>query len=63
MMPNWSRLENSVILLGATILYAVMAESLINTVEVILNSVEMKEEFLGIKLFPLAPESVALGAP
>ena len=56
------RLGNSVILLGATILYAVIAESLINTVEVILDSVEMKEEFLGIKLFPLVPESAALGA-
>jgi len=37
MTPNWSRLENSVILLGATILYAVLAESLINTVEVVLS--------------------------
>jgi Ca2+/H+ antiporter len=37
MTPNWSRLENSVILLGATILYAVMAESLINTAEVVLS--------------------------
>jgi hypothetical protein len=49
MTPNWSRLENSVIELGATILYAAIAESLINTVEVVLDSVEMKEEFLGIK--------------
>jgi len=37
MTQNRSRLENSVILLGATILYAVMAESLINTVEVVLS--------------------------
>jgi len=49
MTPNWSRLENSVIEPGATILYTTIAESLINTVEAVLDSVEMKEEFLGIK--------------
>lgn len=47
-------------LLGATILYAAMAESFINTIEVVLDSAEMKEEFLGIKLF-LVLESAALG--
>ena len=44
MMPNWSGFENSVIELGAAILYAAVAESLINTVEVVLDGVEMKEE-------------------
>jgi hypothetical protein len=60
MTPNWSKLENSVMLLGATILYAAMAESFINTIEVVLDSVEMKEEFLGIKLF-LVLESATWG--
>ena len=54
-------MKNSVVLLGATILYAAMAESFINTIEVVLGSVEMREEFLGTKLF-LVLEGAALEA-
>ncbi|KAL9046703.1 MAG: hypothetical protein Q9214_000525 [Letrouitia sp. 1 TL-2023] len=55
--PNWSRLKSSVILLGATILYAVIAEILVNTVDVVLESVDVDEKFLGITLFALVPNT------
>ncbi|KAL9604352.1 MAG: hypothetical protein Q9219_000540 [cf. Caloplaca sp. 3 TL-2023] len=55
--PNWSRLKSSIILLGATVLYAVIAEILVNTVDVVLESVEIDEKFLGITLFALVPNT------
>ena len=55
--PNWSRTKSSVILLGATILYAVIAEILVNTVDVVLESVDIDEKFLGITLFALVPNT------
>ncbi|KAL9615268.1 MAG: hypothetical protein Q9167_000239 [Letrouitia subvulpina] len=55
--PNWSRLKSSVILLSATVLYAVIAEILVNTVDVVLESVDVDEKFLGITLFALVPNT------
>ncbi len=55
--PNWSRLKSSIILLGATVLYAVIAEILVNTVDVVLENVEIDEKFLGITLFALVPNT------
>ncbi|KAK9373417.1 Sodium/calcium exchanger protein-domain-containing protein [Lipomyces chichibuensis] len=55
--PNWSRLKSTIILLGATILYAVIAEILVDTVDVVLDSVAIDEKFLGITLFALVPNT------
>ncbi|KAI9741658.1 MAG: hypothetical protein M1834_000042 [Cirrosporium novae-zelandiae] len=55
--PNWSRTKSSVILLGATILYAIIAEVLVNTVDTVLESVDIDEKFLGITLFALVPNT------
>lgn len=55
--PNWSRMKSSVILLGATVLYAIIAEILVNTVDVVLESVDIDEKFLGITLFALVPNT------
>ncbi|GKZ33860.1 hypothetical protein AbraIFM66950_003945 [Aspergillus brasiliensis] len=55
--PNWSKTRSSIILLGATILYAVIAEILVNTVDVVLESVDIDEKFLGITLFALVPNT------
>ncbi|OQE13917.1 hypothetical protein PENFLA_c042G02094 [Penicillium flavigenum] len=55
--PNWSKVKSSVILLGATVLYAVIAEILVNTVDVVLESVDVDEKFLGITLFALVPNT------
>ena len=55
--PNWSKRKSAIILLGATILYAIIAEILVNTVDVVLESVEIDEKFLGITLFALVPNT------
>ncbi|KAL3460564.1 hypothetical protein BJX64DRAFT_262998 [Aspergillus heterothallicus] len=55
--PNWSRTRSSIILLVATIFYAVIAEILVNTVDVVLESVDIDEKFLGITLFALVPNT------
>ncbi|KAL2807622.1 Sodium/calcium exchanger protein-domain-containing protein [Aspergillus granulosus] len=55
--PNWSRTRSSIILLVATVFYAVIAEVLVNTVDVVLESVDIDEKFLGITLFALVPNT------
>lgn len=55
--PNWSKRKSSIILLGATILYAIIAEILVNTVDVVLASIDVDEKFLGITLFALVPNT------
>lgn len=55
--PNWSRTKSSVILLGATVLYAIIAEILVNTVDVVLENVDVEEKFLGMTLFALVPNT------
>ncbi|KAL2116246.1 hypothetical protein VTJ04DRAFT_8413 [Mycothermus thermophilus] len=55
--PNWSRLKSSIILMGATLLYAVIAEILVDTVDVVLERFDIDEKFLGITLFALVPNT------
>ena len=55
--PNWSRIKSSVILLGATLLYAIIAEILVDTVDVVLESFSIDQKFLGITLFALVPNT------
>ncbi|KAK2760346.1 hypothetical protein FQN54_002415 [Arachnomyces sp. PD_36] len=55
--PNWSKVKSSVILLTATVAYAVIAEMLVNTVDVVLDSVDIDEKFLGMTLFALVPNT------
>ena len=55
--PNWGRIKSAVILLGATLLYAIIAEILVDTVDVVLQSVDIDEKFLGITLFALVPNT------
>lgn len=55
--PNWSRLKSAVILCGATVLYAMIAEILVNTVDVVLGEGAVDEKFLGITLFALVPNT------
>lgn len=55
--PNWSRAKSSIILCAATVAYALVAEVLVNTVDVVLESVDVDEKFLGITLFALVPNT------
>jgi Ca2+:H+ antiporter len=55
--PNWSKTKSFVILLTATVAYAVIAEILVNTVDAVLENVAIDEKFLGITLFALVPNT------
>lgn len=55
--PNWSKAKSSIILLGATVLYAIIAEILVDTVDVVLENIDIDEKFLGITLFALVPNT------
>jgi Ca2+:H+ antiporter len=55
--PNWSKMKSFVILLTATVAYAIIAEILVNTVDVVLENVAIDQKFLGITLFALVPNT------
>lgn len=56
--PNWSRTKSAIILMVATVAYAIIAEILVDTVDVVLSSVPgIPEKFLGITLFSLVPNT------
>ncbi|KAF2115694.1 Sodium/calcium exchanger protein-domain-containing protein [Lophiotrema nucula] len=55
--PNWSRTKSAVVLLTATVAYAIIAEILVNTVDVVLQGSKIDEKFLGITLFALVPNT------
>lgn len=55
--PNWSRTKSVVVLLTATVLYAIIAEILVDTVDVVLTNVQIEEKFLGFTLFALVPNT------
>ncbi|KAI0125918.1 Sodium/calcium exchanger protein-domain-containing protein [Xylariales sp. AK1849] len=55
--PNWSRKKSAIILMGATVLYAIVAEILVDTVDVVLQNFAIDEKFLGITLFALVPNT------
>jgi Ca2+:H+ antiporter len=55
--PNWSRSKSAIILMTATLAYAVIAEILVNTVDSVLLNIDIDEKFLGITLFALVPNT------
>ncbi|PNS15756.1 Low affinity vacuolar monovalent cation/H(+) antiporter [Sphaceloma murrayae] len=55
--PNWSRAKSIIILLSATVAYAVIAEILVDTVDSVLDNVDIDEKFVGITLFALVPNT------
>ncbi|KAF3910391.1 hypothetical protein ABW20_dc0102511 [Dactylellina cionopaga] len=55
--PNWSRTKSLVILCGATVFYAAVAEILVSTVDVVLENSSIDEKLLGITLFALVPNT------
>ncbi|ODV57848.1 calcium/hydrogen antiporter ASCRUDRAFT_40283 [Ascoidea rubescens DSM 1968] len=55
--PNWSRSKSSIILLGATVLYAIIAEILVDCVDVVLQEFPINPKFLGLTVFALVPNT------
>ncbi|KAI0269850.1 hypothetical protein BC834DRAFT_863602 [Gloeopeniophorella convolvens] len=55
--PSWSRMTSASVLLACTALYAIIAELLVEVVDVVLNGSGIDEKFLGITLFALVPNT------
>lgn len=55
--PNWSRSKSTIILLGATLLYAIIAEILVDTVDDVLSDFPINPKFLGLTVFALVPNT------
>lgn len=55
--PSWSRTVSASVLLSCTFLYAMIAEILVDVVDVVLNGSGIDEKFLGVTLFALVPNT------
>ncbi|KAM5534960.1 hypothetical protein V8D89_011333 [Ganoderma adspersum] len=55
--PSWSRATSASVLLACTALYAIIAEILVDVVDVILEGSGIDEKFLGVTLFALVPNT------
>ncbi|KAF9013380.1 hypothetical protein BDQ17DRAFT_1419537 [Cyathus striatus] len=55
--PSWSRTTSASVLLACTALYAVIAELLVDVVDVVLKGSGIDEKFLGVTLFALVPNT------
>lgn len=55
--PNWSNNKSTVILLGATVLYAIIAEILVDNVDAVLSNFPINPKFLGLTVFALVPNT------
>eukprot|EP00005_Dracoamoeba_jomungandri_P001707 CAMPEP_0174254412 /NCGR_PEP_ID=MMETSP0439-20130205/3737_1 /TAXON_ID=0 /ORGANISM="Stereomyxa ramosa, Strain Chinc5" /LENGTH=759 /DNA_ID=CAMNT_0015335975 /DNA_START=135 /DNA_END=2414 /DNA_ORIENTATION=- len=55
--PTWSKLKGLAILILATILFALIAEELIDSIKPTLDSVGLSQSFVGITVFALVPSA------
>jgi len=55
--PSWSRTTSASVLLSCTALYALIAELLVDVVDVVLKGSGIDEKFLGVTLFALVPNT------
>ncbi|KAF8318991.1 hypothetical protein DL93DRAFT_2164698 [Clavulina sp. PMI_390] len=55
--PSWSRMVSASVLMACTVLYAVIAEVLVDVVDVVLEGSGIDEKFLGVTLFALVPNT------
>ncbi|KAI9279772.1 Sodium/calcium exchanger protein-domain-containing protein [Sporodiniella umbellata] len=53
--PNWGKTKSYTVLFGCTILYSIIAEILVQTVDEVMEQVAIDEKFLGLTLFALVP--------
>ncbi|KAG2217184.1 hypothetical protein INT45_013196, partial [Circinella minor] len=53
--PEWSTAKSFTVLFACTILYSIIAEILVDTVDLIMADMQLDEKFLGLTLFALVP--------
>ena len=54
---SWSRRTATTVLLACTVLYAIIAEILVDVVDVVLNGSGLSQKFVGVTLFALVPNT------
>ncbi|WFD43217.1 hypothetical protein MPSI1_001873 [Malassezia psittaci] len=55
--PSWSRLFALSVLLSCTVLYAIIAEILVDVVDVVVKGSGLPEKFIGVTIFALVPNT------
>ncbi|KAG9304178.1 hypothetical protein G9A89_019740 [Geosiphon pyriformis] len=55
--PNWSKLKSGIVLVVCTLLYSIIAEILVATVDGVLSGYAVDPKFLGLTLFALVPNT------
>ncbi|KOS15168.1 membrane transporter [Malassezia pachydermatis] len=55
--PSWSRGFSLSVLLGCTVLYAVIAEIIVDLVDVVINGSGLSAKFVGVTIFALVPNT------
>lgn len=55
--PSWSRRFALSVLLGCTVLYAIIAEILVDVVDVVVKGSGLPEKFIGVTIFALVPNT------
>ncbi|KAI3639606.1 hypothetical protein MIR68_002300 [Amoeboaphelidium protococcarum] len=53
--PEWSKTKSAIILLVSTVLFALLAEKLVDTVDSVIEGGGVSEKFLGLTLFAIVP--------
>ncbi|KAJ2745199.1 hypothetical protein GGI20_002338 [Coemansia sp. BCRC 34301] len=53
--PNWSKAKSAFILCACTVVFSLVAEVLVDTVDVVIQGVGIKEKYIGLTLFALVP--------
>ncbi|KAJ2807758.1 hypothetical protein H4R21_000352 [Coemansia helicoidea] len=53
--PNWSKAKSAFILCACTVVFALIAEVLVDTVDVVIQDLGIKEKYIGLTLFALVP--------
>ncbi|KAF5001493.1 hypothetical protein FDECE_10931 [Fusarium decemcellulare] len=59
-VPNWTRTKSLLVLFGATLLYGVLANIIIETVDSILKEFHAYEKFVGLTIFALVPNTTEI---
>lgn len=55
--PSWSRMCALSVLLACTVLYAIIAEILVDVVDVVVKGLGLPEKFVGVTIFALVPNT------
>lgn len=53
--PEWSKTKSAIILLVSTILFSLLAEKLVDSVDDVIGNLKLSEKFIGLTLFAIVP--------